>query len=96
MCNLEKKPWEDTADQTDNENSSLTFMMMEIASDGFPGRSWRRKQKSKARQANDAQNTTDLNIPTQPEGAGKCLKFQFHNNELSDEQRLSENCIYGG
>lgn len=36
MCNLEKKPCEDTVDQTDDERSSLTFMMMEPASDGFP------------------------------------------------------------
>lgn len=35
MCNLEKKPCEDTVDQTDDERSSLTFMM-ETASDGFP------------------------------------------------------------
>lgn len=62
LCNLEKKPCEDTVDQTDNEESSLTFMMMEIASDGFPGRS-----KSKVRQAND---TREHNHPEHTQAAG--------------------------
>lgn len=72
-------------------------MMMETASDGFPVcKIITIKQNSKVRQANDTQNVTALNILTQPKGAEKHFKFHFSNNVFSDEQRLCENCIYGG
>lgn len=35
------------------------------------------KGKSKVRQANDTQNITDLNIPTQPEGGGEVFKISI-------------------
>lgn len=69
--------------------------MMEIASDGFPVCkiiTIKTEVKGQTGKGHTEPNCSEHTGTAG--GAGGRIKFHFY--ELSDEQRLSENCIYGG